>query len=140
LEALFRVDPTLAFTEAKRLAAAPIKYKLAEVTGSILVANGDESGTEIITDYFKSLPFGQEKLDALQSIAFALSKTKSLQNLQKGVEALIEFRDKIPLNYKDQFGPIVPNILQGLQKAKDAAGQKDQSEYLKKIMGDLKPF
>ena len=140
LEALFRIDPSLALTEAKRLAAVPVKYKLAEVTGSILVANGDETGTEIITDYFKSLPFGQEKLNSLQSIAFALSKTKLLQNLQKGVEALMEFRDNIPANYKDQFGPIVPNILQGLQKAKDAAGQKDHSEYLKKIMGDLKPF
>src|SRR5215203_3077405 len=140
LEALFRVDPTTAFTEAKRLAAAPVKYKVAEVTGSILVANGDETGSEIITDYFRSLPFGQEKLNSLQSIAFALSKTKSLENLQKGVEALMEFKDDIPASYKEQFGPIVPNILQGLQKAKDTGGQKDQSEYLKKIMGDLKPF
>ncbi len=73
-------------------------------------------------------------------MGFALSKTTSLQNLQKGVETLIEFRDKIPASYKEQFGSIVPNILQGLQKAKGTGGQKDQAEYLQKIMGDLKPF
>ncbi len=140
LEALFRVDPNQALTDAKRLAASPVKAKLAEVVGSVLVANGDESGTNIIIDYFNSLAFGQEKLNTLQSLGFALSRTKSMENLQKGVAALIDFRDKLPGNYKEQFGPIVPNILQSLQKAKLAAGQKDQSDYLLKISGDLKPF
>jgi aminopeptidase N len=140
LEALFRLDPTQALTDAKRLATTPLKAKLAEVVGSILVANGDETGTNIIIDYFRSLAFGQEKLNTLQSIAFALSKTKSMENLQKGVAALVDFRDNLPGNYKEQFGPIVPNILQSLQKAKQAAGQKDQADYLLKVSGDLKPF
>lgn len=140
LEALFRVDPAAALIEAKRLSIAPVKSKLAEVAGSILVANGDEAGTNIIIGFFESLPFGQEKLNSLQSVAFGLSQTKSLENLKKGVGALMEFRENIPASYKEQFAPIVPNILQSLQKAKDTAGQKEQSEFLKKTMGDLKSF
>jgi aminopeptidase N len=139
LEALFRVDPNLAFTEAKRLATAPAKGKLAEVLGSVLVANGDEAGTNIIINYFSGLAFGQEKLNALQSIAFALSRTKSLESLKTGVQSLIDFRNSIPGNYKVEFGPIVPNILQSLQKAKQST-QKDQADYLQKVLGDLKPF
>ena len=139
LEALFRVDPNQAVTEAKRLSSAPAKAKLAEVIGSILVANGDEAGTDIVINYFSSLAFGQEKLNALQSIAFALSKTKSLDELKRGIEALIDFRNSIPGNYKEQFGPIVPNILQSLQKAKQT-NQKDQADYIQKVIGDLKPF
>jgi aminopeptidase N len=140
LEALFRVDPTQALTEAKRLSSTTLKEKLAEVTGSILVANNDEMGTDIITSYFKSLAFGQEKLNALQAIGFALSRTKSMEKLKMGVEALMDFRSSLPENYKEQFGPIVPNILQSLQKAKQAAGQKDQADYLQQIIGGLKPF
>jgi aminopeptidase N len=140
LEALFRIDPTQALTEAKRLSSTTLKEKLAEVTGSILVANNDETGTDIITSYFKSLAFGQEKLNALQAIGFALSRTKSMEKLKMGVEALMDFRSSLPENYKEQFGPIVPNILQSLQKAKQAAGQKDQADYLQQIIGGLKPF
>jgi aminopeptidase N len=140
LEALFRIDPTQALAAAKRLSATTLKEKLAEVAGSILVANNDEMGTDIITSYFKSLAFGQEKLNALQAIGFALSKTKSMEKLKMGVEALMDFRSSLPENYKEQFGPIVPNILQSLQKAKQAAGQKDQADYLQQIIGGLKPF
>jgi aminopeptidase N len=140
LEALFRVDPNHALTEAKRLSTQPAKAKLAEVVGSILVANNDETGTDIIINYFSSLAFGQEKLNSLQGIAFALSRTKSLDNLKKGVQALIEFRNSIPANYKEQFGPIVPNILQQLQQAKQTAGLKDQADYLKTVASELKPF
>jgi aminopeptidase N len=140
LEALFRIDPTQALTEAKRLSTQPAKAKLAEVVGSILVANNDETGTDIIINYFSSLAFGQEKLNSLQGIAFALNRTKSLDNLKKGVQALIDFRNSIPENYKEQFGPIVPNILQQLQQAKTAAGLKDHADYLKTVAGELKPF
>ena len=140
LEALFRIDPTAALTEAKRLSTQPAKAKLAEVVGSILVANNDETGTDIVINYFSGLAFGQEKLNTLQAIGFALSRTKSLDNLKKGVQALIDFRNSIPGNYKEQFGPIVPNILQQLQQAKQAAGLKDQADYLKSVAGELKPF
>ena len=140
LEALFRVDPTQALAEAKRLSSTTLKEKLAEVAGSILVANNDEMGTDIIISYFKSLAFGQEKLNALQAIGFALSRTKSMEKLKMGVEALMDFRSSLPENYKEQFGPIVPNILQSLQKAKQAAGQKDQADYLQQMIGGLKPF
>ena len=140
LEALFRIDPNQASTEAKRLSAAPAKAKLAEVIGSILVANNDEAGTDILINYFSSLSFGQEKLNALQGIAFALSRTKSLDHLKKGIDALIVFRKSIPGNYQEQFGPIVPNILQSVLKAKQGAGQKEQAEYIQKILGELKPF
>ena len=140
LEALFRIDPTTALTEAKRLSTQPAKAKLAEVVGSILVANNDETGTDIVINYFSSLAFGQEKLNTLQAIGFALSRTKSLDNLKKGVQALIDFRNSIPGNYKEQFGPIVPNILQQLQQAKQAAGLKEQADYLKSVAGELKPF
>ena len=140
LEALFRIDPNQALTEAKRLSSAPAKAKLAEVIGSILVANGDEAGTDIIINYFSALAFGQEKLNALQSIAFALSRTQSLDHVKKGIDALMVFRNSIPGNYKEQFGPIVPNILQSLLKAKQGAGQKEQADYIQKMLGGLKPF
>jgi aminopeptidase N len=140
LEALFRIDPTQALAAAKRLSATTLKEKLAEVAGSILVANNDEMVTDIITSYFKRLAFGQEKLNALQAIGFALSRTKSMEKLKMGVEALMDFRSSLPENYKEQFGPIVPNILQSLQKAKQAAGQKDQADYLQQMIGGLKSF
>jgi aminopeptidase N len=130
LEALFRIDSKDALTQATRLSALPAKGKLLEVVGSILVANGDESGTTLIIDYFRNLVFGQEKMNTLGAINFALSRTKSLDNLKNGVEALIAFKNNLPSKYKESFGPIVPNILQGLQKEKQTSGEKEQADYI----------
>ncbi|MEP6514232.1 MAG: hypothetical protein ABJA79_10200, partial [Parafilimonas sp.] len=138
LEALFRVDPKEAFTQAKRLSAATSKGKLAESIGSILAINGDENGTNGIINYFKSLAFGQEKIDALQSVAFALSRTKSLDNLKIGIETLIDFGNNLPEKYKVSFAPIVPNILQSVLKAKQAAGEKEQASYLQEKLTEQK--
>jgi len=138
LEALFRVDAGEAFTQAKRLSAAPSKGKLAESIGSILVVNGDENGTNGLINNFKNLAFGQEKIDALGSVAFALGRTKSLDNLKSGVEALIDFRNKLPEKYKESFGPIVPNILEDLEKAKQTSGQKEQADYIQEKLAEQK--
>jgi len=138
LEALFRVDPNEAFTQARRLSAMSSKGKLAESIGSILVVNGDENGANSLINNFKNLAFGQEKIDALGSVAFALGRTKSLENLKSGIEALIDFRNKLPEKYKESFGPIVPNILQGLEKAKQTAGQKDQADYIQEKLNEQK--
>ncbi|MEO8567859.1 MAG: M1 family metallopeptidase [Ginsengibacter sp.] len=135
LEALYRVDGVRALTEAKRLSSEqPLKGKLAEVIGSILAVNDDETGINIIIDNFKDLSFGQEKIDALRSVAFVLSKTKSLENLKNGVNALINFRNKLSPTHKPTFEPVVINILQSLQKAKQAAGEKEQADYIQSVL------
>jgi len=130
LEALYRIDPAAGLMQAKALSAMPSKQKLAEVTGSILAVNEDEAGTLIIISQFKNLSFGKEKVDALQSLAFALSQTKSFDNLKQGADALDDFRTKLNADYKDKFGPVVNDIFIELEKAKKAAGLKDQANYL----------
>ena len=140
LEAFYRVDPNHAFTEAKRLSGTSSKGKLADAVGSILAVNEDEAGPNIIINYFKSLSFSQEKINALESIAFVLSKTKSLENLKSGVDAMINFRNELTPTYKEEFGPVVPYILQSLQKAKQTQGEKDQADYIQKSLSELKPL
>ncbi len=134
LEALFRVDRNQAFAEAKRLSSGVLRGKLAEAAGSILVVNGDEAGTEILTNNFKKLSFGQDKINALQSLAFALSKTASTENFRNGVNTLVQFKKELPASYKDRLGPAVTDVLQGIQKAKQAAGKKDEADYINQMI------
>lgn len=134
LEALFRVNPEQAFTEAKRISAQPVKGKLAVSTGSILAVNGDEAGTNIMINYFRDLAFGQEKVDALQSVAFVLSRTGSLENLKKGIEALEDFKNDLPESYTETFAQVIPAILQSLQQAKQSGGQKEQLDFLNQVI------
>lgn len=137
LQGLYRVDPEVALAEAKRLSSMPAKGDLAEAIGVVLVVNGDETGTNLLINFFKNLSFGQEKVDALEAFIFALSKTKSLDNLKSGIDALMEFKNKLPANYKETFAPVVPAILQGLQNAKQAEGQKDQADYISQLIKTL---
>jgi aminopeptidase N len=113
LAALAAVDPEAATAAVKRFSSQPLKGQLAQVVTGILIEVGKEEDFDVIYNHFKKLPFGQQKLEALQPFARYLGKVNNTENLKKGVDEVVVFRDGIPAAYKDQIVPYINNVVLG---------------------------
>lgn len=147
LEGLMKMDSTAAITEAKRLASQPAKGKLVESITKILIRSGDESAFDIIATAFDKMPLSQAKFNLLQPFSDMLGRTQNTENVKKGVDMIVEFRNAIP----EQFGltPVVNNFLKGIITKKEAAkavaadktGLQSQIDYInQKITEEKKSF
>ena len=140
LGALRKVDSTMAYQEAKRLAQASAKGKLATAISEIMTLFHDESAADLILTNYKELAFGQQKLDNFATILQFLAGVQSTEIFKKGVDILIQFRDQVPDNYKDQLLPYIEGSMANLQKAKAMRGQKEQADYLLQKLSSKKGF
>lgn len=130
LEAIAKVDSSLAFKEAKQLAQTPAKGKLASAVSNTIIKYGDETSADFILSNFEKMPFGQSKFDAILPLTQFLAKVQSVEYLKRGVDDIIEFRDNIPEAYKDQISAYLDNLLRNVQKAKQTANQKEHADYI----------
>jgi aminopeptidase N len=113
LEALAAVDEQAAITSVRKFSTQPVKGQLAQVVSGILIEAGREEDFDVIYNHFKKLPFGQQKLEALQPFAQYLGKVNSTENLKKGVDEVVAFREGIPAAYKEQIVPYINNVVLG---------------------------
>jgi aminopeptidase N len=131
LEALSDIDSAAAFNEAKRLSSEPSKGKLASAITSIMVKSGDESSADAILKSFENMPLSQNKFNLLQSIGDFLGKSKNMDIVKRGVDAIVTFRDAIPDAYKGQTNPFINGLLlKGLAEKKKEAGLQEQADYI----------
>jgi len=132
LEALSEVDSLGALNDAKRLSILSPKGKLSSAITSIIIKSGDESSADVIISNFSKLPLGQAKFILLQSIGDFLGKTKNMDIVKRGVDAIVSFRDAIPEAFKSQTDPFINGVLlTGLVAKKTEAGLKEQADYIR---------
>jgi aminopeptidase N len=136
LEALNKIDTAAAFMEASRLSKMPSKGKLA---GSIKAVMSSKSGSDVVKDFI-NLPFGQSKFQALDGLFEFLETTNSIDDLKRGVDAIIAFESQLPESLRDQVVPALNNALKEIQKEKAANGQKDQADYIESKLSKEKGF
>jgi aminopeptidase N len=146
LEALAKVDSAAAFTEAKRLAKQPTKGALVGAVMKTMIMSGDESSFDAIAKAVSDMPVSQAKFNLLPSFADFLAKVKSTDNVKKGVDIIVEFREATKA-----FGlePVVNGWLKGIATKKEAAKSitadktdlQTQIDYVKgKLSGEKAGF
>jgi aminopeptidase N len=139
LEALVKIDTAAALRAAQNLSKFPAKGKLAEAISRIFIAFGDENSFDFIADNFDKMPLSQAKFSQLQSLAGILAKVKNTDQVKKGVDMIVSFRDAIPQQERNQTNPFINNfILQGLATKKEVAGLKEQADYIKLKISETK--
>jgi aminopeptidase N len=132
LEALAAVDSVAALNEAKRMAPQETKGRLSGAITSILIKSGDESAADMILNRFEKMPLSQAKFNILQSIGDFIGKSKNMDIVKRGTDAIVSFRDAIPEAFRGQTDPFINGmLLKGLVTRKIEAGLKDQAEYIK---------
>ena len=130
LDALGKIDSIAAFNEAKRLSTMPAKGKLSASITKSLIKYGDESNANVIFKNFEDMPLSQAKFDQLQPLSQFLIKANSLDVFKRGVDDIIAFEMAIPESFRGQVSPFINGLLKSVQKAKDAKGQKEMSDYI----------
>ncbi len=131
LSALFELDSAGAVSEAKKLSALPAKGSLSDAITDIMIASGDESYAEVIFSEFEKLGLTQKKFGLMQSIGSFVGKSKNLQLVKIGIDAIVKFRDAIPEAFKVQTDPFINGmLLKGLATQKKEAGLIEQADYI----------
>ena len=132
LEALALVDTGAAMTAMKRLIKAPAKGKLNDAIAEVLIKLGNESNFDMIATNFDKMPLSDQKFEFLQPFADLLKKVQNTDNLKRGIDLIVKFRESIPQNYKKQTDPYINNaILKQIADRKDGEGLTDQYDYIK---------
>jgi aminopeptidase N len=141
LEALAGLDSNEALKIATELKAKSSKGKLSAAISNIFIKYGDETAADFIIASFEELPLGQAKFEALQPLSQFLMKVQGIDPFKKGVGAIVKFRDDIPEAYQEQLTPYINNVILGaIEKKKEAAGMKEQTEYIQTKKASKKGF
>ncbi|MEP7277520.1 MAG: M1 family metallopeptidase [Bacteroidota bacterium] len=125
LGALAQLDGAAALADAKIFSKQPMKGKLAGVVSQVLIEGGaGEEDFDIIAGNFGSLPVSDAKFEALQPFAEYLGTLNNTEKVKKGIDLIIDLREAVPLQYKNQITPFINNmILKGIIKKKQAVSQ-----------------
>lgn len=104
-------DKALAYTEAKRLSASTAKGKLGEAVCTVFATNGKQEDLAYVLDWYNALPFGQEKLENANAVAYYAIQLTETEPVKKAVDALVKMRDEIPSAYKQNLLPYVNQVM-----------------------------
>ena len=129
LEALLKIDTASAMKEIRRMANQPAKGKLANVIKTAMSATDKSVSDKMIKD-FEAMPFGQEKFGSLQNIFEFMVSTPDLGQFKKAVDAIINFQDQVPAQYKEQIVPALNEALKEIQGVKLENNQKEFADYI----------
>jgi aminopeptidase N len=119
LEGLMKYDSAIAVNTAKKLSSQPAKGKLVESITKVLIRSGDEGSFDIIAGAFDKMPLSQAKFNMLVPFTDLLGSIQSTENVKKGIDMIVKFRNSIP----EQYGltPVVNNFMKGIITKKEAA-------------------
>ena len=129
------LDPSAGLVSARDIVKQPVRGKLAESVGIILMSLGGEEDFDNIAKTYSVLS-GQEKLDAIDAFSAFLVRTQSTDKVKKGVDLIVDYRDHMSARNKDEIIPIINNvILKGIatQKSATKSGSTNAVELQKQI-------
>jgi aminopeptidase N len=127
LTALSKIDDDGAEVAAKKLQTQPARGALKDA----LAAYMDESKFDSVATKFNSLPIGNAKFNMLPSFAAFLGRVKNTDNLKKGVDMIVSFRDSIPKEFRANSDPFINGQLHNIVDKKEAKGLKEHTDYIK---------
>ena len=141
LEALGKIDSVAALEQAAALSLQPAKGYLLYSINYTFFKFSSESKFDSISTKFDKLPFvfTGSKTHMVPFFADFLKRVKNTDNLMKGVDMIVKFRTDMPLQYHSWSDNYINETLSKLAEAKQAAGAKEQADYIKsKLPGSNK--
>ncbi|HEX4851064.1 MAG TPA: M1 family aminopeptidase, partial [Puia sp.] len=132
LSALSALDPVEAADLAQKFISQPAKGNLLSAIIEISIKSGHYENFDVLAEGFDKMPFSQKKMDNLPYFAGMLLRIDNTPQVKKGVDAIVKFRDAISPEQKEELGNLINNsILKPIADRKEAAGHKDQADYIR---------
>ena len=92
----------------------------------ILLSTGNAEDFEMIAENYKNSEPGFDKSTSTQYFALYLSKLNNNEQIKKGIDYMIEYRNQIPKQYRGQVEEILKS---GFEKNIQAKG-KEIEDYI----------
>ena len=105
--------------------------RLAAGISTVLIKSGDASSFDAISDDFEQMPVAQEKFMFLTSYAGLVGKVSNTNQVKRGVDLIVKFREAIPQAYRNRTDGVINGLLNQIASKKAAEGQQEQADYLK---------
>ncbi len=134
LQAMSRIDSARALQSAIQLSKYPSRGKLDESITAILIAAGREEAYELLLKTFSSMDISPEALQLMPQITLLMEKVIDEAKVNKGVDMIVRFRDRVPVQYQSQISGYINNLLRTLANKKSAAGLTAQEAYIRKYL------
>ncbi len=132
LTALSLLDEPQAYQLANEFTKSPAKGDLLSAMTTIFIKEGDASKFDMIIEGFDKMPMSDEKVEDFPQFASLLLNIQNTDQFKKGVDALIHFRETIPVSQRAEIGKLVnDNFLKPIADRKEAAGLKEQADYIR---------
>jgi aminopeptidase N len=125
LEGLIGLDPAKGYELAKKY-SKDAKGDLGNVVNEVIIKEGTEADFDFIAERFDDMPLSQEKLGACATFAGYLEKVQNINNVKKGIDLIIKFRNAIPEQFRSFVDPMIKG---GLNKLGTAKG-KEIEDYI----------
>lgn len=139
LEALTDLDSVEALQITKELSKEPAKGRLNEAISNVLITYGDEKAFKVVSESYEKMPLSFPKVQMSATYAAFAAKLMNIDEFKKAVDAIVEFRDLIPVSAKAQTDPVINGALKELAQKKESAGATEMAAYVKsKLPADKK--
>jgi aminopeptidase N len=138
LNALAAIDTTSALEKARVLSLQPAKGILGDAINNLLFTYADETDFDQLAARFENLSQGNSRFRVLIPFGNYLKRVKDKTNFTKGVDLIVQFRDALPQQMRQQFGNYLNEmVFKPITAAKQSAGMTEQADYVKsKITGN----
>jgi aminopeptidase N len=129
LEGLAMLEPAKAYTLAKKYSSDALG-KLGAVVASAFYKNGAEEDFKFLLNYYSNQPASQDKI--MSSVAFGnyLASLKNADDVRKGVDEIMKFRNQIPAKYHSYIDPTFKNAFSKISQRQRANGNADLAAYI----------
>ncbi len=133
LEAISVVDAPSFVAEVNKLKNKPVKGKLGEIMGQVMIETGTEEDFDVIAKNYDKMPLNQAKLEGLQPFSQYVAKINNTEKFKKGIDIIATLRDAIPAAYQSQITPMINNVLlKGIISKKKAGLTGSQATEVQK--------
>ncbi|HEY5470498.1 MAG TPA: M1 family metallopeptidase [Bacteroidales bacterium] len=130
LLALGSIDSAAALKQAILISSQPAKGTLFKAINLSLFKYSGESEFNMLSARFENLPSWNEKFDAAYYFSDFLKRVNNTSDFRKGIDLMVNIRDSIPENRKDDISFINSFFLGSIATNKQSSGLTEQAEYV----------
>jgi aminopeptidase N len=131
LKGLVALDAANAYSIAKKY-SNDAKGALSTAILDVLFVQGTEADFDIIAAAYKGAPTSQEKIMMTDKFGTYLVKVSDMARLKSGINAMVDFRNSIPAQYRMYTDPAFKASFDKLSKAKG----KEIEGYINSVFKD----
>lgn len=126
------LNPQKAYDLVKTL--TDVRGALASAASEIMYTNGTEADFDMLLDMYKKLSPSQEKVMATMKFAGFLLKIKDGEKVKNGVNAIMDFRNMIPEQYRSFVDPGFKKMFNSIAEAQAKEGHAEVADYLRNLI------